>query len=121
VPSPAKGRQDEPQLLTLTVPVDTGWVFQTTAYGWLSSLVGNVRTTPRLPQVHISLSVGKILDHLDGIFSGAFEAKYGRFAFFTDLLYSKIGTSGNFDRQDFALGLGYLPRSRQVFSRPVTG
>jgi hypothetical protein len=76
------------------------------AYGWLSSLVGNVRTTPPLRQVHISLSVGKILDHLDGILSGACEAKYGRFVFFTDLLYSEIGTRGNFDRQDFALGLG---------------
>jgi hypothetical protein len=89
------------------VPVDTGWTFEVIPYGWLASVVGNLRTTPPLRQVHVALSVGKILDHLDGIFSGAFEAKYGRFVFLSDLLYTKIGTSGNFDRQDFAFGLGF--------------
>jgi hypothetical protein len=65
-----------------------------------------VRTTPPLRQVHVSLSVGKILDHLDGVFTGSFEAKYGRFVFLSDLVYSKVGTSGNFDRGDFSLGVG---------------
>jgi hypothetical protein len=95
-----------PQTAVSTVPVDTGWVFQATAYGWLSSLVGNVRTVPPLRQVHVSLSIAKILDHLDGVFAGSFEAKYGSFVFLSDLLYSKIGTSGNFDRRDFSFGLG---------------
>jgi hypothetical protein len=64
-------------------------------------------TLPPLKQVHVALSVRQILNHLDGIASVAAEAKYGRFVFFGDLLYSKIGAAGNFERQDFAFGLGF--------------
>jgi hypothetical protein len=96
-----------PQMAEPAVPVDTGWTFDVSPYGWLSSLVGNVRTLPPIRQVRVSLSAGKILNHLDGVFSGAFEAKYGRFVLFGDVLYSKNGASGNFDRQDFPFGLGF--------------
>ena len=66
---------------------------------------GNLRTTPALKEVHVFLPFTQILDHLDGVFMGAFEAKYGRLVFYNDLIYSKIGAAGNFARQDFTFGL----------------
>jgi hypothetical protein len=86
-------------------PADNGWVFQATIYGWAVALSGNVRTTPALKEVHVFLPFTKVLDHLDGVFMGAFEAKYGRFVIYNDLVYAKIGAAGNFDRRDFAFGL----------------
>jgi hypothetical protein len=86
-------------------PADNGWVFQTTMYGWATALSGNLRTTPAVKEVHAYLPFKTILNHLDGVFMGAFEAKYGRFVFYNDLVYAKIGAAGNFDRGDFTFGL----------------
>jgi hypothetical protein len=94
---------ETPQLVV--PPVDNGWVFQATMYGWATTLTGNMRTTPALKEVHVFLPFTKILDHLDGVFMGAVEAKYGRLVFYNDLVYSKIGAAGSFDRQQFSLGL----------------
>jgi hypothetical protein len=96
---------ETPQTTVPTITVDSGWVFQATMYGWATSLNGNLRTLPPLPQVHVFLPFTKILDHLDGVFMGAFEAKYGRLVFYNDLVYSKIGSAGSFNRQQFSLGL----------------
>jgi hypothetical protein len=72
--SAAQGADLEPpQMAEPAVPLDTGWTYELIPYGWLASVVGNLRTIPPLRQVHVSLSVGKILEHLDGIFSGAFD------------------------------------------------
>jgi hypothetical protein len=94
-----------PQITEPAIPAYDGWVFQATTYGWAVSLNGNLRTTPALKEVHVFLPFVKILDHLDGVFMGAFEAKYGRFVFYNDLVYAKIGASGNFERRDFTFGL----------------
>jgi hypothetical protein len=94
-----------PQVTELAIPAYDGWVFQATMYGWATSLSGNLRTTPALKEVHAFLPFTTILNHLDGVFMGAFEAKYGRFVLYNDLVYAKIGAAGNFDRRDFTFGL----------------
>jgi hypothetical protein len=94
-----------PQVTELAIPAYEGWVFQATMYGWAVALTGNLRTTPALKEVHAFLPFTTILDHLDGVFMGAFEAKYGRFVLYNDLVYAKIGAAGNFDRRDFSFGL----------------
>lgn len=73
------------------------WTFRMTPYAWATSLSGS--TTVKGYTTDIDASFIDILDHTQfpkGLFelAGFGEARYGRFAFLADILYTKLGVSG---------------------------
>lgn len=77
-------------------PVPTGWTFSASAYAWAAGLDGRVRTLPPLPAVDISMSIGDVLQNLDGALMGLIEARNGPWMVMADLIYSKVSPGKNF-------------------------
>jgi hypothetical protein len=78
-------------------PQSSGWQFSLTPYGWATSINGDV--TARGHTVDVNESFIDIVDKSDSLLAwmSYFEARKGRFAFFTDLVWADLGFSGNFD------------------------
>jgi hypothetical protein len=70
-------------------PVPTGWAFQATFYGWLTSLDGKVGVR-NLPPAKVNASFGDILENLDGALMGSFLAKNGDWMILADLVWSQL-------------------------------
>jgi len=68
---------------------ESGWEFAFAPYVWAAGLDGDIAQFG-LPAVEVDLSFTDILKHFDIGFMGAGEARYGRLAFLTDLLYVKL-------------------------------
>ncbi len=71
-------------------PVFTTWEFSVTGYAWASGLNGTLATVPPLPAIGVDLTFVDILKNLGGALMGTFEAKYGRFILFNDLMYTRL-------------------------------
>ncbi|MDP2355622.1 MAG: hypothetical protein Q8M31_06125 [Beijerinckiaceae bacterium] len=72
------------------VPIFTTWEFRATAYVWASGVKGVLATVPPLPAISVDASFGDVLKNLGGSLMGSFEAKYGRFILFNDIMYTKL-------------------------------
>lgn len=72
----------------VTAPAGSGWEFELSLYAPLMGQDGKTGLGPVFADVDISLS--EILDHLDGIFSGAFLARYDRWSITGDLIWIKL-------------------------------
>jgi hypothetical protein len=81
------------------------WSFRANAYVWGSSLEGTLGTLPPLPPVKVDISFGDIIQNLNGALMGTFEARYGRFFAFSDLIVSKVTFDENFARAGFAAAI----------------
>ena len=79
---------------------NSGWVFNLSAYMWATSLAGNVRTLPLLPETHVNVPFSDILRNLDGALMASGEARKDRFMIFTDLVLSRVSPSKGFDVRD---------------------
>jgi hypothetical protein len=71
-------------------PVFTTWEFSVTGYAWAAGLNGTLATVPPLPAIGVDLTFVDILKNLGGALMGTFEAKYGRFILFNDLMYTRL-------------------------------
>ncbi|MDP2354733.1 MAG: hypothetical protein Q8M31_01560 [Beijerinckiaceae bacterium] len=71
-------------------PVFATWEFSATGYLWASSINGTLATVPPLPPVSVDATFVDIVKNLGGAFMGNFEAKYGRFILFSDLMYTRL-------------------------------
>jgi hypothetical protein len=95
-------------------PIFTSWEFRATAYVWASSVKGDLATVPPLPMVAIDASFGDILKNLGGALMGTFEAKYGRFILFNDVMYTKL-------KPEAARAVGPLAISVNIESASLVG
>lgn len=84
------------------------WRFSASIYLYLPEVSGN-RTFPERDPA-ISVDAGQILDSLNAVFMGNFEARKGRYGFFTDLMYVDLGNSKSGTR-DITIGNVGLPAS----------
>jgi hypothetical protein len=80
-----------PPLIEEPVPISPAWSFRFTPYGWLTSLNGT--STVRGRSVKVDASFIDVVEKSDTLVAlmGAFEARYGALALYTDLVWSKIG------------------------------
>jgi hypothetical protein len=82
------------------------WRFSASIYLYLPTVSGN-RTFPASDPV-IGVDSGDILDHLNAVFMGNFEARRGRYGFFTDFMYVDLSNSKSGTR-DITIGNVGLP------------
>lgn len=77
-----------------TAPAEptAGWQFTAIIYGYLPELGGSA-TFPTGTTVDITVDPNQIIHNLNFAFMGAFEARYGRYGAFTDILYLNAGDS----------------------------
>jgi hypothetical protein len=68
------------------------WAFQATLYGWATALDGDVGLRYRRP-IGVNVGFDQILDHLEGVFMGAFQARNDTWMFLGDVVWSKLGAN----------------------------
>lgn len=69
----------------------TDWTYTATVYGWFTGLNSTVET--QFGDLEADLDFADIWDSLDMAFFGGFEARNGRWALVTDLIYSDLSSS----------------------------
>ena len=82
---------------TYAEPATNKWEFSLTPYGWATSMNGDI--TARGHTVDVNESFIEIVEKSDSLLAwmSYFEARKGRFAFFTDLVWADIGFPGHFN------------------------
>ena len=80
------------------------WQFSFTPYGWATSINGDV--TARGHKAHVNEDFIEIIEKSDSMLAwmSYFEARKGRFALFTDLVWADLGFPGRFDITRSPLG-----------------
>lgn len=71
---------------------EDAWVYEFTPYLWATRMQGDVQSG-RLPEAHLDMSFGDILEDLDFGLMGSFEARHGRWGLLIDAIYMKISQS----------------------------
>jgi len=76
---------------TATTDDPDAWRFQSAAYGWLIGISGNM--TARGQTVDVNANFFQVVDKSDSVaaFMGYFEADKGKFGFYTDIVWTKLG------------------------------
>lgn len=70
----------------------SGWEFTAALYAPLMGLDGDIGVAGLAP-TNVDIGFDDILDHLDGGFSGAFEARHGRWSVTADAIWLKLSAS----------------------------
>jgi hypothetical protein len=70
-------------------PAANVWKYQITAYGWATSLNGNVGVANLQPSP-VDVPFTKLIGKLEGAFMGAFYATNGQWSILTDLMWAKL-------------------------------
>ena len=85
-------------------PPRSGWEFSLTPYGWMINVNGDV--TARGHTVDINQDFFQIVEKSDSLLAwmSYFEARKGRFALFTDLVWMDLGFPGRFQINKSSLG-----------------
>jgi len=73
------------------------WTFEGTPYLWGAAMKGDVQAGS-LPRTTTDMSFSDVLDVLDFGLMGTFEARKGRWGFFTDAMYMKVSDSATVSR-----------------------
>ena len=73
-----------------SAPTDD-WSFIITPYVWAASVDGRVDAFPRAPTADVDVSFKEIFQHLDLAGMVYAEARYQRFAGYTDMVYVSVG------------------------------
>ena len=72
------------------------WQYEATLYLWLPSIDGDLKyTLPGGGGDTLPIDASKVLDSLDMAFMGAFEARYNKLSFATDIIYLDLSNSKN--------------------------
>ena len=89
---------------TYAEPATNKWQFSLTPYGWATSMNGDI--TARGHTVDVNESFIEIVEKSDSLLAWMtyLEARKGRFAFFTDLVWADIGFPGHFNITKDPLG-----------------
>lgn len=89
---------------TYSEPTTNTWQFSLTPYGWATSMNGNI--TARGHTVDVNEDFIEIVEKSDSLLAWMtyFEARKGRFAFFTDFVWADLGFPGQFNVTKSALG-----------------
>jgi hypothetical protein len=76
----------------------SGWQFSFTPYGWMINVNGDVTVAGN--NVSVNQDFFQIVDKSDSLaaWMSYFEARKGKFAFFTDLVWLDLGFPGHFNR-----------------------
>lgn len=88
------------------VPVMTQWEFAVAGYVWAPGIRGTLATIPPLPAVRVDASFGDIVKEFGFALMGSFEAKYGRYILFNDLMITKLNPEGGGVRGDVSVRVG---------------
>jgi hypothetical protein len=100
--SPVAGAADlqpVPETTPAFYQLESGWTFRAIPYAWLPGLYGS--STVKGRDVDVNLSFDKLLQLTLGtgnfpvVLMGDFEARYGPFSLYSDLVWTKITTSGS--------------------------
>jgi hypothetical protein len=85
-------------------PPRSGWEFNLTSYGWMINVNGDV--SARGHTVDINQDFFQIVEKSDSLLAwmSYFEARKGRFALFTDLVWMDLGFPGRFQINKSSLG-----------------
>lgn len=87
---------------------EPSWQFAVTAYGFLPQISGTASFPVAATGSSFTLDQQDILDHLKMAFMGSFDAHYGPWGVFTDVLYMDLGErKSNF--HDFTIGRLEIP------------
>lgn len=92
---------------------ESGWTFAASPYFWAAGLSGDTSQFG-LPVVHLDSSFSDILDELDFAAMAIGEARYDRYSFFGDVMYSKISSGAGTPR-------GVIAGSVDVTSETFSG
>jgi hypothetical protein len=89
---------------TYAEPATDKWEFSLTPYGWATSMDGDI--TARGHTVDVNESFIEIVEKSDSLLAWMtyFEARKGRFAFFTDFVWADLGFPGHFNITKDPLG-----------------
>ena len=69
---------------------DSEWQFSAAVYLWAADIGGKTATGSS-----VEVAFDDIVDNLDSAFLGAFEARKGRWSFFTDALYLDVAATSD--------------------------
>src|SRR5829696_3850991 len=83
-----------PPPVVAPIVAPSGWTFNFVPYGWLTSMKGTQTVRGRSAKVDASFI--DIVEKSDSLLAlmGDFEARKGRFSFYSDVVWSKIGVEG---------------------------
>ena len=78
-------------------PVDkaNGWQFGASIYGWFPDLNGQAVFSPEGSDSEFEVDIENILENLEMVLMGSFDARKGSFGVFTDIIYMDVGDAGN--------------------------
>jgi hypothetical protein len=76
------------------VIIDAGWKYQVSFDGWLAGLNGDIGVRG-LPAAAVDDSPLDVLEDLDGVFAGSFQAVGGSWLLYTDVMWAKISTDAD--------------------------
>jgi hypothetical protein len=96
VPAASTDLGPQPRLAE-PLPPPSQWQFSFTPYGWATSINGDIRV--RGHKVDVDESFIEIVEKSDSLLAwmSYFEARKGRFSFFTDFVWADLSFPGNFD------------------------
>ncbi|WP_455274402.1 hypothetical protein [Rhizobium herbae] len=76
------------------VVVESGWKYQVTFDGWLAGLNGDIGVRG-LPAAAVDVSPLDVLEELDGVFAGSFQAVGDSWLLYSDVMWAKISTDAD--------------------------
>lgn len=85
-----------------------GWTFAATIYGYFPSVSGETSFPVKTGGGSVDISASDILDTIDFVAMGTFDAHNGRWGAFTDVMYLDLGGSKSASR-DFTIGGKPIP------------
>ena len=93
------------------------WKFSFTPYGWFTGINGNV--TARGHTADVDESFIEIAEHADSFAAlmGYFEARKGRWGFFTDAVWADLGFPGHLN-YDINPGVGGYRAAQRICPQP---
>ena len=75
---------------------ENNWQFEATLYGWYTAIDGTVKHPGgAVPGGPFEIDASDILDNLDMVFMGSFEARNSKWSIITDAIYLDIGADKN--------------------------
>jgi hypothetical protein len=93
-----------------SAPAAGNWRFRATIYGYFPSLSGHSSLPADGGGSTIDVDADKLIESIEGVFMGAFEAHNGRWGLFTDYMYLNLANSRQNSR-DFSIAGGAISGS----------
>ena len=84
------------------------WHFGVSIYGWFPDVRGKTAFSPGGSDSEFEINVEDVLENLEMVLMGSFDARKGSFGVFTDVIYMDVGGSGNAS-VDGIVGPGAVP------------